>query len=108
MRPAGVSGQIFLDQTEIFPRVSIRGNRSIMVLYDYDSNAILNKPFKNNTTPYFVRSQMRLIQYLLDWGLNPSALRIYNECLEALKSFFRANSVDFQLCPPSDHRTNQA
>ena len=68
-----------------------------MVLYDYDTNAILTEPLKNNTTPELVRAQARLIQYLLNRGLKPSALFIDNECPEALKTFFRANSVDFQL-----------
>ena len=80
MRPVEVSGQIFSDQTGRFPRVSSRGNRSVMALYDYGSNAILNDPFKNNTTPELVRAQIRLMQYLLDRGLNPTALRIDNEC----------------------------
>ena len=50
MRLAEVSGQIFSDQTGQLPRVYSRGNRSVMVLYDYDSNAILIEPLKNNTT----------------------------------------------------------
>ena len=79
-----------------------------MVLYDYDSNAILTEPLKNNTTSELLRAQTRLTQYFLDRGLKPTALHIYNECPEALQSFSRANSIYFQLCPPSNHRTNQA
>ena len=79
MRPVEVSGQIFSDQNGRFPRVSSRGNRSVMVLYDYNSNAILTYPLKNNTTPELMRAQMRLTQYLLDRGLNPTALRIDND-----------------------------
>ena len=56
MRPVEVSGQIFSYQTGRFPRVSSRGNRSMMVLYDYDRNAILTEPLKNNTTPELVRT----------------------------------------------------
>ena len=67
-----------------------------MVLYDYDSNAILAEPLKNNTTSEVVRAQTRLTKYLLYRGINPTALRIDNECLEDLKLFFRANSIDFQ------------
>ena len=48
---------------------------SMMVLYDYGSNAILTKPLKNNTTSELVRAQTRLTQYLLDRGLNPKAIR---------------------------------
>ena len=62
MLPVEVSGQIFFDQTGRLPRVSIRGNRSVMVLYDYNRNAILTEPLKNNTTAKLVRVQTRLIQ----------------------------------------------
>jgi hypothetical protein len=35
------AGQIYTDQTGRFPVVSSKGNKYIMILYDYDSNAIL-------------------------------------------------------------------
>ena len=50
MRPVDVSGQIFLDETGRFPRFSNRGDSSVMVLYDNDSNAILTESLKNNNT----------------------------------------------------------
>ena len=78
MWPIEVSGQIVSDQTSRFPRVSSRDNRSVMAFHEYDSNIILNESFKNHTTQYLVRAQTRLIQYLLDRGLKPSALRIDN------------------------------
>ena len=80
----------------------------MMVLYDYDNSDILAEPFKNNTTPELVIGQTRLMQYLLNRGLKPTALRIDDDFPKALKHFFRANGVKFQLCPPNDHRTNQA
>ena len=55
-----------------------------------------------------MRAQTRLTQYLLDRGLNPKTLRIDNKCPKALKRFFRDNIIDFYLCLPNDHRTNQA
>ena len=79
-----------------------------MVLYDYNSNAILTEPLKNNKTPELERAQTRLTQYLLDCGIKPTALRIDNEYPEALKLFFMDNIIDFQICPPKNHRTNQA
>ena len=66
-----------------------------MVLYDYDINAILTEPLKNNTTPELVRAQTRLTQYPLDRGIKPTVLRIDNECPEALKRFFRDNIIEF-------------
>jgi hypothetical protein len=35
------AGQIYTDQAGRFPVVSSKGNTYIMILYDYDSNAIL-------------------------------------------------------------------
>ena len=44
MRLFEVSGHIFSDQIGRFPRVSNRGYRLVVVLYDYASNSILTKP----------------------------------------------------------------
>ena len=48
MQTVDVSGQIFTDQTDRFPLFSSRGNRSVIVLYEYNSNAILTKPLKKH------------------------------------------------------------
>jgi hypothetical protein len=43
--------QIYTDQTGRFPVVSSKGNKYIMISYDYDSNAILAQPIKDCTSP---------------------------------------------------------
>jgi hypothetical protein len=43
------AGQIYTDQTGRFPVVSSKGNKYIMMLYDYDSNAILAQHIKDRT-----------------------------------------------------------
>ena len=55
-----------------------------------------------------MRSQTRLMQYLLDWGLKSKVLYISNKCPDDLRTYFKAKRVDCQLCPPHDHRTNQS
>jgi hypothetical protein len=45
------AGQIYTDQTGRFPVVSSKGNKYIMILYDYDSNAILAQHIKYRTAP---------------------------------------------------------
>jgi hypothetical protein len=42
-----ITGQIYSDQTGRFPVTSSRGNQYIMIVYDYDSTAILAEPIKN-------------------------------------------------------------
>jgi hypothetical protein len=44
------SGQIYTDQTGLFPVISGKGNKYI-ILYEYDDNAILAEPIKNRTAP---------------------------------------------------------
>jgi hypothetical protein len=50
------AGQIYTDQTGRFPVVSSKGNKYIMILYDYDSNAILAQPIKDRTPPELLRA----------------------------------------------------
>jgi hypothetical protein len=40
------AGQMYTDKTGRFPVVLSKGNKYIMILYDYDSNAILAQPNK--------------------------------------------------------------
>ena len=40
-------GKVYSDQTGNFKCVSSQGSNSIVLMYDYDSNAILAEPIKN-------------------------------------------------------------
>jgi hypothetical protein len=44
------AGYIYTDQTGRFPVVSSKGNKYIIILYDYDSNEILAKPINDRTS----------------------------------------------------------
>jgi hypothetical protein len=50
------AGQIYTDQTGRLPVVLSKGNKYIMILYDYDSNAILAQPIKDRTAPELLRA----------------------------------------------------
>jgi hypothetical protein len=103
-----ITGQIYSDQTGRFPVTSSKGNKYIIIVYDYDSAAILAEPIKNRTETELLRVCSKLHQYLADRGLKPRLQKLDNECSEALKQFMRQASVDFQLVPPYDHRQNAA
>ncbi len=105
---ATVTGQIFTDQTGRFPVVSSKGNKYVMVLYDYDSNAILAEPIKSRHQAELVRAYQKMHTYLTERGLKPRLQKLDNECPEALKQFMRAEDINFQLVPPYDHRQNSA
>ena len=102
------TGSIATDQTGQFPILSSTGMRYVLVLYDYDSNAILAEPLKNRTGPEIHRAYKKLHQLLVSHGLRPKLQRLDNECSTLLKKFMRDENVDFQLVPPHLHRRNAA
>jgi hypothetical protein len=99
-----ITGQI--DQTGRFPVTSSRGHKYVMVVYDYDSTAILAEPIKNRSERKLLRAYSFLHTHLTNRGLKPQLQKLDNECLQALKQFMRQHHVDFQLDPPYDHRQN--
>jgi hypothetical protein len=103
-----ITGQIYSDQTGRFPVLSSRGNKYVMVIYDYDSSAILAAPIKNRSERELLRAYSLMHQHLTDRGLKPQLQKLDNECSQALKQFMRQNHIDFQLVPPYDHRQNAA
>jgi hypothetical protein len=44
------AGKKYIDQTGRFPVVSIKGDKYIMVLYQYDGNTIIADTIKNRTS----------------------------------------------------------
>jgi hypothetical protein len=73
------AGQIYTDQTGIFPVVSSKGNIYIMILYDYDSNAILAQPIKDRTAPELLKAFQIMEQELVARGLKPKRMKLDNE-----------------------------
>jgi hypothetical protein len=71
MKPIAVTGQKHSDQTGRFPITSSRGSKYIMVVYDYDLNAILTKPLTSRTETELLRAYSKLHDYLTARGLKP-------------------------------------
>jgi hypothetical protein len=102
------AGQIYTDQTGRFPVVSSKGNKYIMVLYDYDSNAILAKTIKNRTAPELLKAFQFMEQELAARGLKPKLMKLDNEASKLLKDYLYQQDIAFQLVPPYSHRRNAA
>ncbi len=80
----------------------------MLVLYDYDSNAILTEPIKNRSGGEILKAYTKLHTYLTTRGFKPNTHWLDNEASPALKTFNRTHHVDFQLAPPHMHRRNAA
>ena len=100
--------EIATDLTGQFPIQSSRGHKYILILYDFDSNAILAEPLRNRSELEHIRAYNKLHAYLLERGFQPQLQRLDNEAGAAYKSNLRAKDIDFQLVPPHNHRRNAA
>ncbi len=101
-------GKIYTDQTGRFPVPSSKGNQYIMVMYDYDTNAILTEPLKNRTGSEILRGYQKLHKYLVVRGFKPQVHWLDNEASTALKEYNKIHNIDYQLVPPHNHRRNAA
>ena len=82
-----ITGQVHTDQTGRFRVPSCNGNNYVMVLYDYDSNAILVEPTKVRTKEALLDAYTVLHARLTKAGLKPKLQRLDNECSTILKEF---------------------
>jgi hypothetical protein len=98
----------YSDQTGKFPVQSSRGYNYVMVLYDYDSNAILTKPLKTRQSSELTKAWTDLHTRLKLNGYAPALHILDNECSDELKKAFSKNNVTFQRVPPHSHRRNAA
>ena len=71
MRIEDVTGKIYTDQTGRFPVTSTRGNKYILVAYDYNSNIIHAEPLKTRTGPDLLAAYIKIQSLLEQRGLKP-------------------------------------
>jgi hypothetical protein len=93
------AGQIYTDQTGRLPVLSNRGNTYIMVLYEYDGNAIMVEPIKNRTAGEILRAFKVMEQKLITRGLKPRLMKLDNEASPLLKDYvYDKKSVSSWYC----------
>jgi hypothetical protein len=76
------TGEIATNQTGSFPTTSSRGHKYVLILYDYDSNAILAATIA--LTPN-TASVQQLAPVLVERGFRPQLQKLDNEASKALK-----------------------
>jgi hypothetical protein len=79
-----------------------------MILYDYDSNAILAKPIKDRTAPELLKAFQFMEQELVARGLKPKLMKVDNEASKLLKDYLYQQDIKCQLVPPYSHRRNSS
>jgi hypothetical protein len=79
-----------------------------MILYDYDSNAILAQPIKDRTAPELLKAFQFMEQELVARGLRPKLMKLDKEGSKLLKAYLHQQDIIFQLVTLYSHRRNSA
>jgi hypothetical protein len=79
-----------------------------MVCYVYDCSYVKVIPMKSRSASEWVSSNDHIHQELTVKGFKPKLQTLDNEASAALKNFFTANDVEYQLVSPHCHHRNAA
>ena len=77
---------MYTNQTGKFPKKSSKGNHYIMVLFEFDSNAILVEAMKNRSAGEMIRAYLVLISCLCDASITPKMHILDYKCSEEFKA----------------------
>jgi hypothetical protein len=102
------TGRAFGDLTGQYPHMSSRGNKYILIIYDYDTNAIIAEPLKGRTKGDILNGYRNVHKQLARNGYKPTMQTLDNEASDILLEYMRNNKIDIQLAPPHIHRRNLA
>lgn len=78
-----LSGRVYIDQTVRFPVISSVGNKYVIVLHDYDMNAILVEQLRDKVQQEMVSKRTKLHKHLVDQGYKIKTQILDNECSDA-------------------------
>ena len=79
-----------------------------MVVYDYDSRAILVEGISSRGQSELLRAYQKLHERLTMAGFKPSLQCLDNEARQVFKKFLATQHIDYQLTPATVHRQNAA
>ena len=102
------TGKLYTDLTGQFPVQSSRGNKYILVAYNFNSNSIHVEPLKSRHNNDTIKAYEEIYTMLTRWGLKPQLNWLDNEASKALKTFIAQEQTQYQLTPPHIHRRNAA
>ena len=91
------------DLTGRFPYLSSQGNKYILIVYDYDSNAILAEAIQSRQAAHIKQAYDKIITLLASQGAQPKVFILDNEISGELKQAIKSHFIQYQLAPPHMH-----
>jgi len=101
-------GAAFGDLAGQYPIPSSTGSNYILVVYSYDSNAILTEPMKSRNKGDILKAYRKIHTQLVIQGLKPRLQMLDNKTSAILFAYLQKNKIVVQLAPPHMHRRNLA
>ena len=102
------TGVLYNDLTRSFPYMSLEGNVCYLIVYHYESNAILGLPisgFDDNTVFTAYKTQF---EFLESKGYKIKLNVMDNQCTKQIKKFLTDKDCELMLVEPHNHRINTA
>ena len=101
------TGKLYTDLTGRFPVQSSRGNKYILVAYNFDSNSIHVKTLKSRHDHGTIKAYQEIYTMLTNRGLKPQLHLLDNEASTALKSFITNQTNPISTYPTTYSSTQR-
>ena len=103
-----VKSLMYADQTGLFPAVSSRGNKCVMILHHVDSNSLWSKAMRDQSNGELILARARALARMRQRGIIPKHQILNNQASAEYKAAIEASGMTYKLVPPKDHRRNMA
>jgi hypothetical protein len=103
-----VSGVVYSDLTGNFPFMSFDGNVCFLVVYHYETNAIMATPIAGLDNRTIFSAYKAIFQDLTAKGFKPKLNVMDNQATKYIKQFLTEEECKLQLVEPHNHRVNAA
>ena len=96
----------YMDLTGRFPHTSSRGNKYFVVVYDYDTNAIVFEPIRKRQAKEILTAFLKCQDKIAQNYVTPKLYILDNEASSTLKQILTTKGQKYELVPPNMHRRN--
>jgi hypothetical protein len=102
------TGTIYNDLTGTFPFMSLEGNVCFLVVYHYETNAILALPISGFSDDIIFRAYKEIYEMIESKGFVIRFNVMDNQASKVIKQFLTPKQCELMLVEPNNHRVNAA
>jgi hypothetical protein len=102
------SGVVHNNITGSFPYMSLQGNVCFLIVYHYESNAILALPISGLDDNTIFAAYKTQFKFLESKGHKIKLNLMDNQCTKQIEKFLTANDCNLMLVQPHNHQVNAA